>query len=45
MKMIINYLMDIFKMKSPCCKIKMESCFNMEMDFLVYECKCGKTYF
>ena len=41
----VERLINLFKIKSPCCKSHMSSVFDLEHDFLVYECvKCKKQW-
>jgi hypothetical protein len=42
---MLNWFLNCFWPKSPCCDYRMTSCLEMEWDKLLYECpKCGKEY-
>ena len=42
---MIQWFLDLFRLKSPCCKSNMSSVFDMEHDSMVYKCiKCKREW-
>lgn len=42
----LKWLLNLFELKSPCCKTNTKSYFDMEHDFMLYECnKCKKIFY